>query len=390
VYPHQLDRLTGVLERGGLDALVGSTPADVAYVTGFRSLSQAVYPSTLLFAVFSRRGTALVVPSIDAAAVAAGRVEVDHVTCYGEFFSEDAGAGEAGRRVRSLLAEAAPTPAEALAAALDALGVRAGTVALDDESLGARPLGALTERLAARAVTGARAHLAAARMVKSPYEIECLERALRIAEEAVNVVVQMLKPGVSEREAVVLYEAEVQKRGAVPYCSIIATGERSALPAAYAADVAVRPGDLVRFDLGCVFKGYYSDVARTAVVGEPSKRQEAIHAALQAGEEAAIGAIRPGARGRAVFDTAVAAVREAGLAGYRRHHVGHGIGLEPAEPPTLAPGGDHALESGMVLRVEAPYYEHGWGGLNVKDTVLVTRDGAHVLNRSHRGLVVLD
>jgi Xaa-Pro dipeptidase len=90
-----------------------------------------------------------------------------------------------------------------------------------------------------------------------------------------------------------------------------------------------------------------------------------------------------------VFDTTIAAVRAAGLPAFDRHHVGHGIGLEAAEAPWLAPGGG-ALEMGMVLRVETPWYVVGEAGLNVKETVLITRTGAHVLNRSHRGLIVLD
>jgi Xaa-Pro aminopeptidase len=86
----------------------------------------------------------------------------------------------------------------------------------------------------------------------------------------------------------------------------------------------------------------------------------------------------------------VEAVREAGLPDYDRHHVGHGIGLEPTEPPWFEPGSTMPLEMGMVVRVETPYYEPGRGGLHLKDTMLVTSTGHHVLNRSVRGLVMLD
>jgi Xaa-Pro aminopeptidase len=125
------------------------------------------------------------------------------------------------------------------------------------------------------------------------------------------------------------------------------------------------------------------------VLGEPDARAERAYDAVEAGVQAALDAIRPGTEGKAVFDAAVAAVRGAGLPGFRRHHVGHGIGLEPAEAPWLRPGGE-PLEAGMVLRVETPHYELGGFGINVKETVLVTRAGATVVNRSHRGLVVLD
>jgi Xaa-Pro aminopeptidase len=90
-----------------------------------------------------------------------------------------------------------------------------------------------------------------------------------------------------------------------------------------------------------------------------------------------------------VFDTAVSAVRTAGLPRYERHHTGHAIGLEPAEAPWLAPGGA-ALEMGMVLCAETPYYVVGDAGFTLTETALITRSGSHGLNRSHRGLIVLD
>ena len=380
MYPHQAERLTEALERGGLDALVAASPANIAYVTGFRSLARAVYPTTQFYAVVTRTGTALVVPTIDVLA-AEGAADVDHVLCYGRFVLNRRGPGES------------PVPhadaGAAVAAALAALGVRGGHVGLDDERLPAAQAGALAKRLDTFKLTSASAALATARAVKSPYEIDCLQQALRVAEEGINTVLELLRPGVTEREAAVAFEHAVANQGGAPYCTIIAFGAGSAVPAPWPGDRALRMGDLVRFDLGCVVKGYHSDVARMAVMGEPSASQQETFDALHTGVEAAIAAVRPGVRGGDVFDAALAAVRGAGLAGFDRHHVGYGIGLEPAETPWLAPG-DDALEMGMVLRVETPYYVLGEAGLNLKETVLVTRTGAHSLNRSHRGLVVLD
>lgn len=379
MYPHQAERLTEALERGGLDALVAASPANVAYVSGFWSLFRAVYPATQSYAVVTRTGTALVVPTIDVP-VAEGSGSADRVLGYGRFVLDPRGAGES-----PVLADAGA----AVAAALAALGVRGGHIGLDDEQLSAVAGRALADRLGAFKLTSASAALARARAVKSPYEIDCLQQALRIAEEGINTVLEMLRPGVTEREAAVAFEYAVARQGAAPYCTIIAFGAGSAVPAPWPGERALRTGDLVRFDLGCVVKGYRSDVARMAVMGEPSARQQEMFDALHAGVEAALAAVRPGVSGGDVFDPALAAVRAAGLAGFDRHHVGHGIGLEPAETPWLAPGGD-VLEMGMVLRVETPYYVAGEAGLNLKETLLVTRTGAHSLNRSHRGLVVLD
>ena len=86
---------------------------------------------------------------------------------------------------------------------------------------------------------------------------------------------------------------------------------------------------------------------------------------MLAGERAAIERMRPGVTVGEIFDTAVRVTREAGIPDYQRHHVGHGIGLEPYDPPTIVAGSEARLEPGMVFCVETPYYEHGWGGVQV-------------------------
>jgi Xaa-Pro aminopeptidase len=384
VYPHQAERLAGARAQVGADVLVAASPANVAYVTGYWSLTRMVYPATEMYAVLAPAGIALVVPAIDVAAVLASDADVAHVACYGEFHVD----GDAAA-VRAVLARAAADPAQALAQALDLLGVRAGTLGLDDARLPAAAVASIEQRLRGFAVRSCSEALARARVVKSPYEIECLQGALRIAEEATLAVLEALHPGVTEREAVAVFEGEIARRGAEPYCTIIAVGPNGAVPAPLPSARAVRMGDVIRIDLGCVFKGYRSDVARTAVMGEPRPHDEARYEAIHAGLQAGLDAIAPGVEGGAVFDAVVAATRTSGLPEYRRHHVGHGIGLETAESPWLKPGGP-ALEPGMVVRVEAPYYCLGDAGMNVKDTVLVTQKGGLVLNRSHRGLVVLD
>jgi Xaa-Pro dipeptidase len=391
MYPHQTERLTRVLEREGLEALVATSPENIAYVTGFRSLSQAIYRRTPLFGIFSRESTALVVPLIDIPAVASAELDVAHVVAYGEFHVEHAeGRADLERRVREWSAKPAPSAADALAEGLETLGVRRGPIGLDDSSLAYDAWHRASERLRPLTVVAAGTSFAEARTIKGPYELECLERALHGVEEAANVVIQMLSPGVTETEAARAYEKAIADRGGTPYATIIAIGDRSAIPAPYPSDRALRMRDLVRLEVSAAFKGYCATLARTAVMGEPNDRQDHAFRAIQVGLEAALDAVNPGVSAGRVFEVAVDATRKNGLAEYRRHHVGHGIGLEPYEPPLLAAGDDTEIEAGMVLRIETPYYQAGWGGLTAMDTLWVTRGGARVLNRAARGLVVLD
>jgi len=390
MYPHQAERLDEALARLGADALVATSPANVAYVTGFRSLSRQIHPLTEILAVYTRTATALVIPAIDAPALAAGESDVTHVACHGAFHLDVGERADApARRAAELAASAAPSAADALASVLGTLGLTRGVVGLETATLTEASARPLIERLKGFTVKTATPALAEARRVKGPYEIECLQNALRIAEESIHEVLGELSAGTTELEAARLYEQALARRAARAAATIIGFGPSAALPAAYPSERALRAGDLVRFDVGCVFKGYHADVGRTAVLGEPTPRQQTLYDAVDAGVEAALAALRPGAAAGAVFDAAVGAVRAAGLPAFRRHHVGHGIGLEPAESPWLGPGGE-SLEAGMVVRVETPFYELGTAGVHVKETALVTRSGAAVMNRSNRGLVVLD
>ena len=177
--------------------------------------------------------------------------------------------------------------------------------------------------------------------------------------------------------------------GAAPFFTVVTIGERAALADVYPTDRALRPGDLVRFDLGCLVGPYRSDISRTAVLGQPTEKQARYYAGILAGERAAIAAMKPGVPVSQLFDVAVRVTRENGLPHYQRHHVGHSIGLEPYDPPTINATTNTALEAGMVFCVETPYYEHGWGGVQVEDAVEITPNGSRTLTRSSQDLAVL-
>ena len=388
MYPHQRERLTSALAAHGAAAFVATTEANVTYLTGFRSASRE--PGARTLAVMTPAGTALVLPGVDAPAVAEANVAVDHVIPYGRSTAAYASEpGEIGRRVREWAARSGASEADALATALTALSVD-GAIALDDAGMSPGGARGLIAALGGRAVVDGVAALDAARQVKGPWEIEALERALGIAEEALNAVVQMLKPGTSEQEAVELFEADVRRRGATPRCPQIAFGLRTALPASPPSGRTLRRGDLVRLDVGCTWEGYQAEVTRTAVMGVPEARHEAVFDALMRGQDAAAAAAQPGKPAGNVFAAAVDGVRAAALPQYDADHVGYGIGLAPREVPRLEREGATVLEPGMVLCLDTAHQEHGWGGVHIKDTVLITRTGARTMNRSRRGLLVLD
>jgi Xaa-Pro aminopeptidase len=387
---HRRQRLTGVLEAEGLDALVATTTENVYYVSGLRSISHALFRGLELYAVFTRRGTALVIPFIDTTGVASDGIAVDHLACYGKFFFEYADdPGEIGRKIREWTRAPAASPADALASVLGDLGVLGRRIGLDEGNLFPQTWTRVEQRLAGTTLVPAYQLFRQARMIKGPDEVAALEKAALVAEDGIAAVLGMLCPGVTEREAARVFEEEVVRKGAEPFFTVVTIGERAALADQYPTDRALRPGDLVRFDLGCLVGPYRSDISRTAVLGTPTEKQANYYAAILAGERAAIAAMKPGVAVSQLFETAVRVTRENGLPHYQRHHVGHGIGLEPYDPPTINATTNTVLEAGMVFCVETPYYEHGWGGVQVEDAVEITPNGARTLTRSSQDLAII-
>ena len=387
---HRRQRLTSVLEAEGLDALIATTTENVYYVSGLRSISHALFRGLELYAVFTRRGTALVIPFIDTTGVASDDLKVDHLACYGKFFFEYADdPGDMGRKIREWTRQPAPSPVDALTGVLGDLGVTGRRIGLDEGNLFPATWKRVEDKLAGTTLVPAYQLFRQARMVKGPDEVAALEKAALIAEDGIAAVLKMLAPGVTERQAAQVYEAEVLRKGAQPFFTVVTIGERAALADVHPTDRALRPGDLVRFDLGCLVGPYRSDISRTAVLGKPTDKQARYYAAILAGERAAIAAMKPGVPVSQLFDIAMRVTRESGLPHYQRNHVGHGIGLEPYDPPTINAATNTALEPGMVFCVETPYYEHGWGGVQVEDAVEITVGGGRVLTRSSQDLAII-
>lgn len=383
-----------VMDSEGIDALVASSPENVEYAASFHSQDLWIMPAGHAFAIVPRDHAdpiTLVVGRSDLDLIAAHGSTAERVVTWGSFFAaraEDAALGDVEQRML-LLREAEPyaDPVAAVRAALQGLRVETGRIALDE--YGMRP--ALRQELKAqlsraRLVDGY-AVLQRIRMVKSPEEVGRLEHAAEIAEHGLFAAVAAFRDGVDEHELESVFEREILAQGARQLFGHLLIGEHGALSNGRPSNRRLHPGETVRFDLGCRYLSYTSDIARTAIFGEPGARFRQCYDAIQAGEDAALDLLRPGVTAGAIFAAAVDATRAAGIPEYQRNHVGHGIGIEMYDPPALTPGNEAVIEAGMVLNIETPYYELGWNSLAVEDTVLVTADGYRSLTKSPRRLI---
>jgi Xaa-Pro aminopeptidase len=233
------------------------------------------------------------------------------------------------------------------------------------------------------------------RQRKDPAEVAAVRSAISIAERAFDNLLGLLKPGMTERAAAAELEFGMRKFGAdaIAFDTIVASGVRGALPHGRATDKPIESGEFVTFDFGARVDGYNSDITRTIFVSgggkQPSQRQRQIYQLVQEAQLAGIEAVRPGVEASLVDQASRAVFEKAGLVEYYLHSTGHNLGREVHETPFMAPTDTTRLETGMVLTVEPGLYFSDWGGVRIEDDLLVTEDGAEVLPRLTRELILL-
>lgn len=378
-------RLVAALREAEFDAFLAASPANVNYATGYQSVSGAVHGRAGIVSFVTPDRTVTAGPVADAApALAEGIAEEDYVA-YGRFFFESRDGTAAPTRMVD--AHADLVDAARSAALLAGLGT--ATIGVDEAALHPEHRARLAEALPNARFVDASGWALRVRARKLPEEVALLERSARVVEDGITAAIEAARVGMTEKELAAIVAGVMVAGGVMPRFVVVTAGERAALADAFATDRPLRAGDLVRFDVGGVLDGYWSDIGRTAVVGEPDPLQRRFYDAIEAGEAEQLARIRPGLRAGEVFDLAVREVERRGLFPYRRHHCGHGIGLDVYEPPIVSPGVDQEIEEGMVFCLETPYYEIGWGGMMVEDTVVVTADGHRRLSVSDRSLRVI-
>ena len=216
-----------------------------------------------------------------------------------------------------------------------------------------------------------------------------MRQAAILAGEVVQQAIGLLKPGIREFEVGAEIEYQMRKKGASgpAFETIVAFGERAALPHARPTAKRLRKNELVVLDLGVILGHYCSDITRTVYVGRAPKRIRTWYQAVLEAQTAAIAAAK---RGAACGDVDWAARQV--LAGYHLDHLfvhstGHGLGLEVHEDPRVARGQKWRLEPGNVITIEPGVYLAGIGGIRIEDDVAVHADRTEVLTRAPRDLI---
>jgi Xaa-Pro aminopeptidase len=229
------------------------------------------------------------------------------------------------------------------------------------------------------------------RWVKDPEELALIERAQAAADDAFERVTSKLTEGMTERDVAIELEIAMRDAGAeaLGFPTIAAFGENAAEPHHGPGDRALARGDIVKLDFGARVEGYHSDMTRTVAFGEPDPLLREIHALVLRAQQVGADAVRAGARGGDADAAARAIIEDAGYGDRFGHSLGHGIGLEVHEGPTLRGGGDDLLPEGTIVTVEPGVYVPGLGGVRIEDMVAVGADGCRALPKTPKELLIL-
>ena len=219
------------------------------------------------------------------------------------------------------------------------------------------------------------------RRVKESAEIDRIREATKLTEAALSELVPKIEVGVSEQALALELEIVMRKMGAekVAFDPIVASGENSALPHYRPGARKLQKGDLLLVDIGAQVGGYSCDLTRVFGVEEVSAQAQEIYELVLRANQAGIATVKAGAHGKSVDAAARVIFNETAYEECFGHGLGHGVGLEVHEGPSLSLLSDDTLAAGMVVTIEPGVYLPGFGGVRIEDLVVVTKDGCEVL-----------
>jgi Xaa-Pro aminopeptidase len=229
------------------------------------------------------------------------------------------------------------------------------------------------------------------RMVKSEEEIAKIRQSVILNSAALEQSLRRFKPNMSEMDLAAEIEYRMRRLGAEApaFETIVASGQRSALPHARPTRARIQADELLLIDMGAMVAGYASDMTRTYAVGKLDAKRERMYRAVLESQLAVLAAIKPGMTCASVDRVARDVLSGFGWEKLFVHSTGHGLGLEIHERPRVGRKEKTKLVTGMVITVEPGIYEEGCGGVRIEDTIVVTTNGCEVLTPTNKDLLTL-
>ncbi len=356
--------LKAYLTDNNIGAAMITDPANVFYFTGFNSNPHERFMS--LFIDMHADKTYLFVPALDKDAA----IQASDITTIISISDEQ-------------------IPFEVVR---ESVGELSKTVGIEAKALSYYRYNSLLEFFPGVQVVDVQPFINKQRMKKSKEEIVKLLTAIEIIEKVLEEGIKKVKIGMSESEFTAELEFLMRKFGAdgPSFSTIVLSGEKAALPHGSPGERKFQKGDYLLIDFGVIKDGYCSDITRTFIIGEASEQQKEIYDIVLQSNEAGINAVLAGVPVKTFDIEARNVIINSGYGEYFNNRVGHGLGIELHEEPSIHEKNEQIAEAGLVFTIEPGIYIPNVGGVRIEDTVYINEDGkAEVLSSFPRQLQIL-
>ncbi len=229
------------------------------------------------------------------------------------------------------------------------------------------------------------------RLIKDDQELAILKQAAQLADFGVEVGVSAIKSGKTEMDILALIEYELKRKGIreMSFSTMVLTGAKTADPHGNPGITEINRGDFVLFDLGVVLDGYCSDITRTVVYQEINDEQRRIYETVLAAQNASLSICSVGTRIGDIDKAARNYITKAGYGEYFPHRIGHGLGIDVHEFPSMSENNDDLLQEGAVFTVEPGIYVPNVGGVRIEDDIVITKEGFESLTKYPKELTIV-
>ncbi len=391
--PLNSERAKQIMQKVGVDAIIAASPSNVYYVSDYYSMGMQLGCGIQGYALLPlNHEPALMAPVVEADLVVESGTWIKDIHWYGCLkvnTSENPNVSEITKAIISASqAEAEQTPCDALVIAVTNRGLAKKTLAVDSHGVNPSRWELIKKMLPDAKIVDGTKLLEEIKAVKTPDEVERIQKATEITEKSMEDALEIAQPGIMELDMSQMFSYSVSEDGGRVTHDNFGFGERSAYPNPIPTTLQLAKGDLIRMSLGSTWDHYHGEITRTAAMGKASPEVEKRLKAVIDAQEAAFDAARPGSK---FSDVYVAAQKELEKVGVKEcsMSLGHCIGIDCNERPWITPNDKNLIEEGMVLNIDVPYLDLGWGGLQLEDTVLVAKKGLRLLTNTERTLYLL-
>lgn len=217
------------------------------------------------------------------------------------------------------------------------------------------------------------------RRVKDEIEIEMISKSCIVARKIIDEIIENIKPGISEKDLAKTIEKRIiEESDDKAFETLVASGSRSAIPHGKPTEKRINENELVVIDMGVEIQGYKSDITRTILVGEDEQKRKILETVINA-HDAAVRKVQAGVKISEVSKEADVIIEKAEMKDFVLHGLGHGVGLDIHEEPTVNSKNEEVLEVGNIITIEPGIYIKGLGGARWEDTILVENEGYKIL-----------